>query len=284
MPAIYNDQTLRVYLKQVRQLSMIDNGEMKALALKVKKGDPKARRRMIEGNLRLVINIAKRYRNQGLSFLDLIEEGNLGLIRAVEKFNYHKGHFYNYATYWIKQYIFRALSIQTKTIRIPIHKIEEIQKWQKISKSLQQKLGKNPTLQDLSKHLCLPIKKVKEIIETHALSTGMASLDTPIDDESEITLGEVINDTNNIDPEKSFDENFKIPQAVDDYLLCLNPKEASIVKMRYGIGEKEPMTLDQIGRKIGVSRERIRQVEKIALHKLRKNFALNKIMQKGATN
>ncbi len=283
MPFV-NDNTLRIYLKQVRKLPLISNEEMKALAGKVRKGDPAARRRMIEGNLRLVINIAKRYREQGLSFLDLIEEGNIGLMKAVEKFNYSKGYFYTYASYWIKQSISRALSNQTKTIRIPIHKIEEIQKWLKISKSLTQKLGKNPTLAELSQHLHLPAEKIQDIIETHALSTGTTSLDTPIDEESEITLGDVIGDSTCLDPEQSYDENVKIPQTIDNCLRSLDAKEAKIIKMRYGIGGDEPKTLDEIGKKLGLSRERIRQVEKKALSKLRKSFQIDKYMNKEQMN
>ena len=282
--AFVNDNTLRVYLKQVRKMPLVKNEEMKALAAKVKKGDPIARRRMIEGNLRLVISIAKRYREQGLSFLDLIEEGNIGLLKAVEKFNYSKGHFYTYASYWIKQSISRALSSQTKTIRVPIHKIEEIQKWLKISKNLQQKLGKNPTLAELSKHLQMPMEKIQDIIETHALSSGTTSLDTPIDEESDITLGDVINDTSCLDPEKSYDANVKIPQTVDACLQYLEAKEAKIIRLRYGIGGCEPMTLDEIGRKMRLSRERIRQVEKKALSKLRKSFQIDKYMNKEQMN
>ncbi|MDD5492397.1 MAG: RNA polymerase sigma factor RpoD/SigA [bacterium] len=275
MPVV-NDNTLKIYLKQVRKLPLISNEELKKLSNRLKKGDMEARRRMIEGNLRLVISIAKKYRDQGLSFLDLIEEGNIGLMKAVEKFNYRKGYFFSYASYWIKQSIARALSSQTKTIRIPIHKIEEIQRMLKMNKKLTQKLGKNPSLGDLSRHLQIPAEKLQDIIETHALSLGTTSLDTPIDDESDITLGDVINDTTSIDPEKQYDENVKIPQTIATCLKYLDNKEVRIIKYRYGIGGEEPMTLDQIGKKMGVSRERIRQIEKKALSKLRRYMTRDK--------
>jgi RNA polymerase primary sigma factor len=275
MPAV-NDNTLKIYLKQVRKLPLISNEELIKLANRLKKGDMEARRRMIEGNLRLVISIAKKYREQGLSFLDLIEEGNIGLIKAVEKFNYRKGYFFSYASYWIKQAIARALSSQTKTIRIPIHKIEEIQRMRKMNKKLTQKLGKNPSLGDLSRHLQIPAEKLRDIIETHALSMGTTSLDTPIDEESDITLGDVINDTTSVDPEKQYDENVKIPQTIAVCLKYLDNKEVRIIKYRYGIGGEEPMTLDEIGKKLRVSRERIRQIEKKALNKLRRFMTRDK--------
>lgn len=283
MPLIQNDHTLRMYLKQVHKLPLINPVEIKLLAEQIKKGNDLARRRMIEGNLRLVIKIAKRYRDQGLSFLDLIEEGNIGLIKAVEKFNYHKGHFYNYATYWIRQSIARALSCQTKTIRIPVHKLEDIQRWLKTSKNLQQKLGKNPTLAELAQQLKMPIEKVKDTIETYALSQTMASLDTPLDEDSEITLGEVINDSRDINPEHSVDSTFKIPQTIAEYMKTLEPLEHKIVSLRYGIGIPEPLTLQQIGKKYGVSRERIRQIEKKALTKLKKAFQVSKYKKGVAT-
>lgn len=278
-----NDHTLRIYLKQVRKLPLLDASEMRILAERLKKGDQIAKRRMIEGNLRLVIKLAKRYRNQGLSFLDLIEEGNIGLIKAVEKFNYRKGHFYNYAAYWIRQSIARALSCQTKTIRIPIHKLEDIQKWLRTSKNLQQKLGKKPTLAEVAKQLKMSAERVKDIIETYSLSQTMASLDTPIDEDSEITLGEVINDVQCVDPEQSADCTFKIPQTIAEYMKALEPIEHKIVSMRYGIGIPEPLTLQQIGKKYGVSRERIRQIEKRALAKLKKAFNLDKYKRGVAT-
>ncbi len=279
MPVV-NDNTLKIYLNQVRKLPLISNEELIKLANRLKKGDMEARRRMIEGNLRLVISIAKKYREQGLSFLDLIEEGNIGLMKAVEKFNYRKGYFFTYASYWIKQAIARALSSQTKTIRIPIHKIEEIQKMLRMNKKLTQKLGKNPTLTELGRHLQIPAEKLRDIIETHALSMGTTSLDTPIDEESDITIGDVINDTTSLDPEKQYDENVKIPQTIATCFKYLDAKEVRIIKYRYGIGGAEPMTLDEIGKKLGVSRERIRQIEKKALSKLRRSMTLDKYKPK----
>ncbi|MBI5555435.1 MAG: sigma-70 family RNA polymerase sigma factor [Elusimicrobia bacterium] len=275
MPVV-NDNTLKIYLKQVRKLPLISNEELIKLANRLKKGDQAARRRMIEGNLRLVISIAKKYREQGLSFLDLIEEGNIGLMRAVEKFNYRKGYFFTYASYWIKQSIARALSCQTKTIRIPVHKIEEIQKMIRVNKQLTEKSGKNPTLTELGRHLQIPAEKLQDIIATHALYRDTTSLDTPLDEESDITLGDVINDTTNLDPEKQYDENIKIPQSIAACLKYLDAKEVRIIKFRYGLGGAEPMTLDQIGKKSGVSRERIRQIEKKALSKLRRYMTRDK--------
>lgn len=279
MPVL-NDNTLKIYLKQVRKLPLISNEELIKLANRLKKGDMEARRRMIEGNLRLVISIAKKYREQGLSFLDLIEEGNIGLMKAVEKFNYRKGYFFTYASYWIKQAIARALSSQTKTIRIPIHKIEEIQKMLRMNKRLTQKLGKNPTLAELGRHLQIPAEKLRNIIETHALSIGTTSLDTPIDEESDITLGDVINDTTSMNPEQQYDENVKIPETIATCFKYLDAKEIRIIKYRYGIGGAEPLTLDEIGKKLGVSRERIRQIEKKALFKLRRSMTLDKYKPK----
>jgi RNA polymerase primary sigma factor len=269
---------VRIYLKEVKKLSMLKQAEEVSLCKEIKKGNNLSRRRMIEGNLRLVINIAKRYRNQGLSFLDLIEEGNLGLIKAVEKYDYKKGRFSTYATYWIHQAIKRALLNQTRTIHIPIHKIEEINRWLNITKELNLKFGRQPTPQELSKKLRLSMNKIEEIINIYSISQGTISLDTAITDDVNIHLENVVEDKAASLFTEGLDANLKLPQEVESAIQVLNEQEKKIVKMRYGLTEdKKPHTLAEIGKIIGVSRERIRQIEKRALKKLKAIFIQRKI-------
>ncbi|MFH1238820.1 MAG: sigma-70 family RNA polymerase sigma factor [bacterium] len=269
---------VRIYLKEVKKLPMLKPAEEVSLCKQIKKGNNLSRRRMIEGNLRLVINIAKRYRNQGLSFLDLIEEGNLGLIKAVEKYDYKKGRFSTYATYWIHQAIKRALLNQTRTIHIPIHKIEEINRWLNVSKEFNKQQGRPPTAQELSKRLRLSMNKIKEIMDIYSISQGTVSLDTSITDDVNIHLENVMEDkTANLFTE-DLDTSLKLPQEVESALQVLNEQEKKIIQKRYGLTEdKKPHTLAEIGKALGVSRERIRQIEKRALKKLRAIFIQRKL-------
>lgn len=269
---------VRLYLKEVKKIPMLKQSEEVALCKDIKRGNTKSRRRMIEGNLRLVINIAKRYRNQGLSFLDLIEEGNLGLIKAVEKYDYKKGRFSTYATYWIHQAIKRALLNQTRTIHIPIHKIEEINRWLNVSKEFNRQLGRFPTVEELSKRLRLSMDKIKEIMDIYSISQGTVSLDTSITDDVNIRLESVMEDkTANLFTE-DLDTSLKLPQEVESALQVLNEQEKKIIQMRYGLSDdKKPHTLAEIGKVLNISRERVRQIEKRALKKLKTIFIQRKI-------
>ncbi len=269
--------SVRLYLKEIKKLPLLKEAEHIKLCKEIKHGDKQSRRKMIEGNLRLVINIAKRYRNQGLSFLDLIEEGNLGLIKAVEKYDYKKGRFSTYATYWIQQAIKRALLNQTRTIHIPIHKIEEINRWLNVSKEFSRKMGRKPTYGELSKRLRLSINKIKEIIKIHFISEGVVSLDTSITDDVNVRLENVVEADKQLFTEE-LDAVLRLPQEVESALEVLNDTEKKIVRFRYGLTkDKKPLTLAAIGKILKISRERVRQIEQRALKKLKQKFIQRKL-------
>ncbi len=260
---------IRLYLKDIKKIPLLNDMEEMELCKEIKKGDKNSRRRMIESNLRLVINIAKRYRNQGLSFIDLIEEGNLGLIKAVEKYDYKKGRFSTYSTYWIHQAIKRGILNQTRTIHIPIHRIEEINRWLNISKEFNKQIGRNPTFNELSKRLKLPVEKVKDIMKVYSISQKTVSLDTAITSDVNVHLENVIEDDQELFTDQ-LDAILKLPQEIASALEILNEQEKKIIKMRYGLSEdKKSHTLAEIGKGLNISRERVRQVEKRALQKLK---------------
>ncbi|MFH1783882.1 MAG: sigma-70 family RNA polymerase sigma factor [bacterium] len=269
--------SVRLYLREIKKLPMIKESEQETLCKKIQKGDKNSRRKMIEGNLRLVINIAKRYRNQGLAFLDLIEEGNLGLIKAVEKYDYKKGRFSTYATYWIQQAVKRALLNQTRTIHIPIHKIEAINRWLNVTKDFTRKMGRRPTIQELSKRLRLSMDKINEIVQIHSVADGTVSLDTSITDDVNVRLESVVEGQTKT-PTDNIDAVLSLPHEVESALEVLNEAEQKIIRMRYAIGGGDtPMTLAAIGKKLKISRERVRQVEHRALEKLKAKFVQRKI-------
>ena len=265
-----NLDSVRLYFNKVRKIPLIGKDEFKGLCERVESGDKKAKRRMIEGNLRLVITLAKKFNGQGLSFLDLVEEGNLGLIRAVEKFEYKKGFkFSTYAIWWINQAMKRAIENQTKTIRIPIHTLETIKKWVKTWEKLQRKLGRNPSSKEMSKKLCLPVARIKRIVEATEVSQTIGSLDVPLDDEMGLFLSDVISDKTKISSPDKVISSLKLNQQMEEAIQKLKEKQRQVINLRFGLDGEGARTLQEIGKKMGLSRERIRQIEKVALERLR---------------
>ncbi|MCK4532807.1 sigma-70 family RNA polymerase sigma factor [bacterium] len=265
-----NLDSVRLYFNKVRKIPLIGKDEFKGLCERVEAGDKKAKQRMIEGNLRLVITLAKKFNGQGLSFLDLVEEGNLGLIRAVEKFEYKKGFkFSTYAIWWINQAMKRAIENQTKTIRIPIHTLETIKKWVKTWEKLQRKLGRNPSSKEMSKKLCIPVARIKRIVEATEVSRTIGSLDVPLDDEMGLFLSDVISDKTKISSPDKVISSLKLNQQMEEAIQKLKEKQKQVINLRFGLDGEGSRTLQEIGKKMGLSRERVRQIEKVALERLR---------------
>ncbi len=262
--------SVKLYFRKIRKIPLICKEEFKILCKKVKAGDGKARKRMIEGNLRLVISLAKKFNGKGLSFLDLVEEGNLGLIRAVEKFDFKRGFkFSTYAIWWINQAMKRAVENQTKTIRIPIHTLETIKKWVRSWDELHYEFGRNPSWKEMSKKLHFPIEKIKKIVEATEVSQSVGSLDAPLDEEMGLFLKDVIKDTARSSSPEMILSALKLNQQMDDAFKKLNEKQAQVIQLRYGLDGGGNRTLQEIGKKMHLSRERIRQIEKVALERLR---------------
>ncbi|PIP19968.1 MAG: RNA polymerase sigma factor RpoD [Candidatus Omnitrophica bacterium CG08_land_8_20_14_0_20_41_16] len=261
-------EALKTYLKEIRKFPLLTAEEEKSLNRSIKKGNEQARKKMIQSNLRLVINIAKRYTRLGIPFLDLIEEGNLGLMKAVDKFKSQKGfRFSTYAAWWIKQGITRSLSEQGKMIRIPIYMNDLITKWRKNKERLFQKLKRAPSDLEIAKKLKIPKDKIAHI--NFSMSTSTSSLDSPIGEDSEGKISDLIKDDAAIQPDSSI-EHLLDKERVDNLLEIMNEREKAILDMRFGLVDKKPQTLAEIAKKLGVSRERIRQIELLALRKLRK--------------
>lgn len=259
---------IKIYLKEISNQSLLSSEEEFKLAKLSKKGDAKAKDVLVRSNLRLVVSIAKKYMNCGLPFLDLIEEGNLGLIKAIEKFSPQRGYrFSTYATWWIKQSVIRALASQSHTIRIPVHIVEEINKYIKASTQFIQKTGREPTAKELAKGMKLSIDKIKEIIK---ISESPTSLDAKIGDKGDKELVDIIEDKTTVSPMYEFLSSLR-KDKIMNLLTILNEKERKILKFRFGLEDNMPFTLAQTGEKFGVSRERIRQIEMKALKKIR-NF------------
>jgi len=257
---------VRMYLKEIGEISLIDADKEVELAQEIEKGSQEAKQKLTQANLRLVVSIAKKYIGRGLSFLDLIQEGNKGLMRAVEKFDWRKGYkFSTYATWWIRQAITRAIADQARTIRIPVHMVETINKVYKVSRKLTQELGREPTVEEIVEESDLTKEKIRMI---YRISQDTTSLSTPIGDEEDSFLGDFIEDETQPSPyEQTSSELLK--DAVGDVLGSLDPREAEVLKLRFGLEGEEPKTLEEVGKIFGVTRERIRQIEAKAIRKLR---------------
>ena len=267
LAAEYNlDDPVRMYLKEIGQIPLLTAEEELALAKRVSEGDEKAKKQLTEANLRLVVSIAKKYSGRGLHILDLIQEGNTGLIRAVDKFDYTKGNkFSTYATWWIRQAITRAIADQARTIRVPVHMVEVINKATRCNRKLVQELGREPTMEEIAKELNLPVEK---IIEANRTAADTLSLDTPVGDEEDTTIGSFVEDDNTPGPADAT-SNTLLSEALAEILDTLTEREADVLKMRFGMYDGRTHTLEEVGQIFGVTRERIRQIENKAIRKLR---------------
>ena len=260
------DDPVKVYLKEIGRVPLLTPDEEVDLAVRISNGDEAAKKRLSEANLRLVVSIAKRYLGRGMQFLDLIQEGNLGLIKAVEKFDYTKGFkFSTYATWWIRQAITRAIADQARTIRIPVHMVETINKVIRVSRQLLQELGHDPTPEEISEEMNMPVDKVREILK---IAQEPVSLETPIGEEEDSHLGDFIPDEDASEPSEAASFTLLKEQLVD-VLGTLTPREEKVLKLRFGIEDGRTRTLEEVGKEFNVTRERIRQIEAKALRKLR---------------
>ena len=260
------DDPVRMYLREIGRIPLLTYEEELELAQKILDGDEEARQKLAESNLRLVVSIAKKYLGRGMLFLDLIQEGNMGLIKAVEKFDYEKGYkFSTYATWWIRQAITRAIADQARTIRIPVHMVETINKLIRTSRHLLQRLGREPTPEELSEELEMPIDKVMEI---QKIAQDPVSLETPIGEEDDSHLGDFIQDDDSPAPQDSAAYTM-LKEQLEEVMNTLTPREAKVLKLRFGLEDGKARTLEEVGREFEVTRERIRQIEAKALRKLR---------------
>jgi RNA polymerase primary sigma factor len=270
-----SDDSVRMYLREIGRIPLLTTPEEIRLAKKVESGDINAKRKLAEANLRLVVSIAKKYIGRGLSLLDLIQEGNTGLLRAVEKFDYHKGYkFSTYATWWIRQAITRAIADQARTIRIPVHMIETINKLIRVQRQLLQDLGRTPLPEEIAAEMDLPVEKVEHIIK---ISQETVSLEAPVGEEEDSKLGDFIEDKVSVSPEEN--AIYQLMKGhVGESLQFLAPREQKILKMRFGLEDGgRTHTLEEVGKEFGVTRERIRQIEAKALTKLKKQEQSQKL-------
>lgn len=260
------DDPVRMYLKEIGKVSLLTQEEEIELAVRMSQGDEEAKRRMAEANLRLVVSIAKRYVGRGMLFLDLIQEGNLGLIRAVEKFDYEKGFkFSTYATWWIRQAITRAIADQARTIRIPVHMVETINKLVRVQRQLLQDLGRDPTPEEIGAEMDMSADRVREI---QKISQEPVSLETPIGEEEDSQLGDFIEDSQAVVPPDAASFSM-LQEQLGQVLDSLADRERKVIELRFGLVDGHPRTLEEVGREFGVTRERIRQIESKTLAKLR---------------
>ncbi len=260
------DDPVKMYLKEIGKVPLLTAEEEVDLAKRMADGDEAAKKRLAEANLRLVVSIAKRYVGRGMLFLDLIQEGNLGLIKAVEKFDYHKGFkFSTYATWWIRQAITRAIADQARTIRIPVHMVETINKLIRVSRQLLQELGREPTPEEIAEELDMPVDRVREILK---ISQEPVSLETPIGEEEDSHLGDFIQDDNVPVPAEAAAQTL-LKEQLDDVLDTLTEREQKVLRLRFGMNDGRARTLEEVGKEFDVTRERIRQIEAKALRKLR---------------
>ena len=260
------EDPVRMYLKEIGKVKLLSAEEEIELAKRMEQGDEEAKKKLSEANLRLVVSIAKRYVGRGLLFLDLIQEGNLGLIKAVEKFDYRKGYkFSTYATWWIRQAITRAIADQARTIRIPVHMVETINKLIRVSRQLLQELGREPSPEEIAEELKMPEERVREILK---ISQEPVSLETPIGEEEDSHLGDFIQDDNVPVPADAAAATL-LREQLDEVLSTLTEREQKVLRLRFGLDDGRQRTLEEVGREFNVTRERIRQIEAKALRKLR---------------
>ena len=268
------DDPVRMYLKEIGQVRLLSAEEEVELAKRVAEGDQYAKNKLTEANLRLVVSIAKKYSGRGLHILDLIQEGNTGLIRAVDKFDWTKGNkFSTYATWWIRQAITRAIADQARTIRVPVHMVEVINKATRCNRKLVQELGREPTVEEIAKELNLPVEK---IIEANRNAADTLSLDTPVGDEEDTSIGSFVEDERTPGPADAT-SNALLAEALKEILDTLTEREADVLRMRFGMYDGRTHTLEEVGQIFGVTRERIRQIENKAIRKLRHPSRAKKI-------
>ena len=267
LAAEYNlDDPVRMYLKEIGQIKLLSAEEEVELAQRMADGDEEAKNKLTEANLRLVVSIAKKYSGRGLHILDLIQEGNTGLIRAVDKFDWTRGNkFSTYATWWIRQAITRAIADQARTIRVPVHMVEVINKATRCNRKLVQELGREPTVEEIAKELNLPVEK---IIEANRTAADTLSLDTPVGDEEDTSIGSFVEDERTPGPADAT-SNAMLAEALKEILDTLTEREADVLRMRFGMYDGRTHTLEEVGQIFGVTRERIRQIENKAIRKLR---------------
>ncbi|MBE6958041.1 MAG: RNA polymerase sigma factor RpoD [Ruminococcaceae bacterium] len=275
LAAEYNlDDPVRMYLKEIGQVKLLSADEEVELAQRVADGDQEAKNKLTEANLRLVVSIAKKYSGRGLHILDLIQEGNTGLIRAVDKFDWTKGNkFSTYATWWIRQAITRAIADQARTIRVPVHMVEVINKATRCNRKLVQELGREPTVEEIAAELNLPVEK---IIEANRTAADTLSLDTPVGDEEDTSIGSFVEDERTPGPADAT-SNALLAEALKEILDTLTEREADVLRMRFGMYDGRTHTLEEVGQIFGVTRERIRQIENKAIRKLRHPSRAKKI-------
>ena len=260
------DDPVRMYLKEIGKIPLLDAEREMYLAEQISLGDKKAKDELVEANLRLVVSIAKRHVGKGMFFLDLIQEGNLGLMKAVEKFDYRKGYkFSTYATWWIRQAITRAIADQARTIRIPVHMVETIHKVSRTARQLLQELGREPTTDEIAHKLNMTVEKVREIMK---IAQDPVSLETPIGEEEDSHLGDFVEDNDSPAPAETASYSL-LREQLCSVLHTLTPREESVLKLRFGLEDGRPRTLEEVGRRFNITRERIRQIEAKALRKLR---------------
>ena len=275
LAAEYNlDDPVRMYLKEIGQVKLLSGDEEIELAKRVSEGDQEAKNKLTEANLRLVVSIAKKYSGRGLHILDLIQEGNTGLIRAVDKFDWTKGNkFSTYATWWIRQAITRAIADQARTIRVPVHMVEVINKATRCNRKLVQELGREPTVEEIAAELNLPVEK---IIDANRTAADTLSLDTPVGDEEDTSIGSFVEDERTPGPADAT-SNALLAEALKEILDTLTEREADVLRMRFGMYDGRTHTLEEVGQIFGVTRERIRQIENKAIRKLRHPSRAKKI-------
>ena len=269
---------IKLYLKEIKDIPLLTADEEKQLATRIKRGDGAARKKMIQSNLRLVINIARRYGHMGLPLLDLIEEGNLGLMKAVEKFDPKRGYrFSTYGSWWVKQYITRAIANQAKTIRVPVYMMETISRWKKIQERLTQKLGRKPRIGEVARAMRLPAKKVRELSE---MISRTASLDAPIGEDESGSFMDLIEDEASASPVDEFSKILRHERVVS-LMEKMNKREKEILSLRFGLEDGVTRTLSETAKRFGITRERVRQIENAAMKKLRAYLASQELLLKG---